>query len=75
MQQELANGTIDLGALPHHERLRVRIALGDLRRYEVAGLARISESMLSRILSGERDADPAIVARIDAAIDELTKAA
>lgn len=74
MRQQVATQTIDLGALAPHTRLRVRIAVAAIPQYKVAGAVGISDSHLSRILSGRKEADELLLARIDQAIDTLAAA-
>lgn len=70
-----STGTIDLGALAPHDRLRIRIAAASVIQWRVAERVGISESTLSRILSGRKEADAELLGRIDQAIDDLTVAA
>lgn len=70
MQQELVSQTPTIEPLE----LRVRIATTRVYQYAVAERVGMSESHLSRILSGRKVADAETLARIAAAIDELAAA-
>ena len=74
MQQELAGRSVDLTTLEPHVALRVRLAATSLKQYELAARLGLAESVLSRILSGRKPADPETLARIGAAIDEMSAA-
>lgn len=74
MQQELVT-TADTTATPPHVALRVRIATLGVKQYLIAERVGMSESVLSRILSGRKAADEDTVARINTAIDDIAKAA
>lgn len=65
---------VRLDELPPHVALRVRIAAADLRQYDVAQKAGLTETALSKILSGRKVVDGETFGRIGAAIDELAAA-
>jgi transcriptional regulator with XRE-family HTH domain len=65
MRQELADEPV---ALAPHVELRVLIATTGVKQYEVAQRAGLSESVLSRILSGRKPASDELLATIRAAV-------
>lgn len=68
MRQELATEPV---ALEPHVALRVLIATTGVKQYEVAARVGLSESVLSRILSGRKPATDELLAAIRAAVVAL----
>lgn len=60
--------SVDLSALPVHTALRVEIELSGIHQYTIAQRVQVSEGQLSKILSGRRPLDEALIRRIREAI-------
>lgn len=69
LQQELA-ALAGRDPLAPHVALRVRIAALGIKQYEVAKRAGLSEPVLSKILTGRKEATPEQLAAITQALDE-----
>jgi transcriptional regulator with XRE-family HTH domain len=69
MRQELVKPSDPIGL-----RLRVARLRAGLKQWELAQRAGVSGTVLSRIETGAREADPALLARLWAALEEASEA-